>query len=111
VHGPHAPPPLLLGHAALLDSVQEQVHSIPGLADILDVRRCDKLLARARDGTFESDEMLGGLAAMCISSSLLSDATVPRQSVMPVLASALPAVLYSYAEVMPYVWHFWSAVA
>lgn len=111
VQGPNGPPSLLLGHAALLDSVEEQVHSIPGLRDILDVRRCDKLLASARDGTFESDEMLGGLAAMCISSSLLGNAAVPRQSVMPVLASALPVALHSYAEVMPYVWHFWSAVA
>ena len=56
----------------LLDEVKECVHSIPLLRDIVDVRRCDKLVEQARAGTTRSDEVLGVLTSLCVSAATLT---------------------------------------
>ena len=62
---------LLFRDTVLLDEVKECVHSIPLLRDIVDVKRCNELLARTRAGTCPSEEMLGALTSLCMSAATL----------------------------------------
>jgi hypothetical protein len=63
--------PLLFRDTALLDEVKECVHSIPQLREVLDVERCDELVARTRAGACPSEEMLGALTSLCKSAVTL----------------------------------------
>ena len=65
-------PSLFFRDAALLDEVEECVHSIPMLRDLVDVERCDKLLARTRAGDCPSEELLGCLTSLSLSAVVLS---------------------------------------
>jgi hypothetical protein len=69
-----APPSLVFEDKALLDEVQECIHSIPMLREVLDVQRCDALLERTRAGTCPSEEILGGLTSLCVSAEILPGA-------------------------------------
>jgi Asparagine synthase/Glutamine amidotransferase domain len=66
-------PSLVFGDAALLDEVRECLHSISRLSDIVDLRRCDELLSRARAGMCPSEEALGSLVSLCFSFRALQD--------------------------------------
>jgi hypothetical protein len=68
---------LPLTDTALLDEVQEYVHSIPILRDVVDVRRCDKMVEQARTGITRSDQLLGVLTSLCLSAATLTG-NVPR---------------------------------
>jgi hypothetical protein len=58
---------LIFRDSGLLDNIEDCVHSIPSLREIVDVRRCDELLAQARAGTYPSEEALGTLTSLCFS--------------------------------------------
>lgn len=62
---------LLFRDTVLLDEVKECVHSIPLLRDIVDVERCDELVARTRAGACPSEEVLGCLTSLCVSAATL----------------------------------------
>jgi hypothetical protein len=62
---------LLFRDAVLLDQVQELLHSISLLREIVDVERCDRLLARSRAGACPSEEILGTLTSLCLSAAAL----------------------------------------
>jgi hypothetical protein len=64
-------PSLLFRDTALVDEVKECVHSIPYLRDILDAQRCDDFLARTRAGACPSEEVMGVLTSLCLSSKTL----------------------------------------
>ncbi|MEO8256931.1 MAG: asparagine synthase-related protein [Acidobacteriota bacterium] len=67
-----APPSLYFRDEALLDQVTEYVHSIPMLREIVDVPRCDRLIAKTRAGECPSEELLGCLTSLSLSVALLS---------------------------------------
>ena len=48
---------------------------IPMLRDIVDVERCDKLLARTQAGDCPSQELLGCLTSLSLSAVVLSEAS------------------------------------
>jgi hypothetical protein len=60
-------PSLVFSDTALLDEVTECLHSIPALSEIVDVKRCDALLAQARTNSGVSEEPLGSLTSLCLS--------------------------------------------
>jgi Glutamine amidotransferase domain/Asparagine synthase len=62
---------LLFSDRRLLDEVSERMHSSSVLRDILDLRRCDDLLARTRTGTCPSEEAVGVLTSLCTSVAAL----------------------------------------
>jgi hypothetical protein len=65
---------LVLGDAALLAEVQEILHTTPSLGELLDLRRCDDFIEKVRAGVYQGgghEEVLGGLAAMCVSETTL----------------------------------------
>jgi hypothetical protein len=62
---------LVFRDSLLLDEVEECVHSIDSLRDLLDVERCDDLLARTRAGACPSEEALGALTSLCVSAATL----------------------------------------
>ena len=64
---------LLFSDAALLDHVQDCVHSLAAVRDVVDVQRCDELLERTRAGLCPSEEALGSLTAFCVSAASLQD--------------------------------------
>jgi hypothetical protein len=64
-------PSLFFRDAALLDQVEDCIHSIPMLRDIVAVDRCDKLLARTRAGECPSEELLGCLTSLSLSAAVL----------------------------------------
>ncbi|HWW88093.1 MAG TPA: hypothetical protein VNZ26_31060 [Vicinamibacterales bacterium] len=63
-------PSMIFRNESLLDEVEERFHSIALLRDILDVRRCEKFLARTRAGSCPSEEMLGALTSLCLSAAV-----------------------------------------
>ncbi|MEP7308711.1 MAG: asparagine synthase-related protein [Acidobacteriota bacterium] len=63
--------PSLFFKGALLDEVQECIHSIPTLRDIVDVQRCDDLVSRTRAGQCPSEQVLGCLSSLSLSSAIL----------------------------------------
>jgi hypothetical protein len=69
---------LLFRDVALLDQVQELLHSVPLVRDIVDVERCDRLLARSRAGACPSAEVLGTLTSLCFSAAALRPDTSSR---------------------------------
>jgi hypothetical protein len=62
---------LVFRDVVLLDHVQELLHSLPLLREIVDVERCDRLLARSRAGACPSQEVLGTLTSLCFSAAAL----------------------------------------
>ena len=56
----------LFSDSTLIHFVDDCVHSLPALRDVVDVRRCETLLALNRAGTCPSEEALGGLTP-CVS--------------------------------------------
>ena len=71
--------------------MKECVHSIPLLRDIVDVRRCDKLLDEARAGTTRSDEVLGVLTSLCMSAATLTGNVSRRRLKTAIFATAFQA--------------------
>jgi Asparagine synthase/Glutamine amidotransferase domain len=60
-------PSLIFSDTTLVDEVVECLHSTPALSDIVDVKRCDALLAQARGADWASEEALGSLTSLCLS--------------------------------------------
>lgn len=65
-------PSLLLRNVGLLKETQEAVHSEPALRALVDVRRCDRLIERTVRGDCRSEEMLGTLVSLALTTGALS---------------------------------------
>jgi hypothetical protein len=69
---PAPAPSLCFRDAALLEAVEEYVHSIPVVREIVVVSRCDDFLAKTKAGACPSEEIMGGLTSLCVSSVVLT---------------------------------------
>ncbi len=68
---PGTDPSLFFRDLNLLNEVQEAVHSIALLREILEVRRCDELIDRTKRGECRSEEILGTLTSLALSARVL----------------------------------------
>jgi hypothetical protein len=66
-----AGPSLFFRDMNLLNMVQDYVHNIPSLRDIIDVKRCHDFLAKTKAGACPSEEIMGGLTSLCVSTVVL----------------------------------------
>ena len=60
---------------ALVPEIQDVLHSVPSLSDVLDIQKCDAFLRNFRTGRYASfahEEVLGGLVSICASARALS---------------------------------------